>query len=245
MALSIQQQRRINKMIFITSIPKSGTHLLATVIEQATGEYPVSVKKYGLDENSNLSKYQDIKGLIGHFRVAQLESNESLKYHFAKRKIIILIRDPRDICNSMLHYLERSVNSHHKNVASLLEHMDYDSKIKAVASGLISSDKSFKVANLTQLCSGFIEIQHLFPEQTTIIKYEDFFTENIARDKIAKFLDIDQQSAERYIQNALSSETKTKNIGLPYAWKKNFNDHLKSFINESHSDIIRQLGYEV
>ena len=93
--------------IALTSIPKSGTHLLATVIENIVGDYSVTLRK-NLDPQSRYARKAIRRQVVGgHLRISAIMSPNYFPF-FSDRKVIALIRDPRDICNSMIHYIEKS-----------------------------------------------------------------------------------------------------------------------------------------
>lgn len=59
--------------LFVTSMPKAGTHLLCSIVEQLWGKYPLSIKKPQLVEFRALDKVvrgTSLRGLAvaGHFR---------------------------------------------------------------------------------------------------------------------------------------------------------------------------------
>ena len=232
------------KPIFITSIPKAGTHLFGKVIEFITGQYPLSVKKNTL--NYGLSKQQlsvlENCNLLGHFRKIHLDEDIYLKDLFSSRTVFILIRDPRDICNSMLHYLESSTNSNHQSIANLLVNLDYTEKIKQLSSGLKSPNSEFEVPNLHYHCSGFLEIKNHIPD-AVIIKYEDFFDEDKISNTLSHTLGVPYELANISVKKALACDTKTKRAGIPYAWENNYDDHLIDYLNNNFFQVISGLGY--
>ncbi len=230
-------------MIFISSMPKAGTHLLATVMQELFGEYPVPVRKKVPGEVIDFAQFASHPLLMGHFRAGSVQQNPALQALMQGRKILILIRDPRDVCNSMLHYLLQSSHPLHRKVQPLLQGLDYSEQIKAVAAGLDASDRSFKVGRLQAHCGGFIEVAQLLP-QACVLRYESFFAGH-ASASLATFLELDQDRVANAIDNALRSGSKTKRAGIAFAWRDNFDPALQAFFIVHYGDIIQKLGYQL
>lgn len=228
-------------MIFLTSMPKSGTHLLATVIQDLFAEYPVAIRKKGPGETIEFSQFAGHPLLMGHFRASMVQQNPDLLELMQRRKTLILVRDPRDVCNSMLHYLLQSSNAFHRKVRPMLLGLPYTEQIKAVAGGLIAPDQSFRVGCLPVHCGGFTEVAQLLP-QACVLRYESFF-DGQASAALAAFLELDQERVVKAVDNALGSSTKTKRAGIASAWRDNFDSELQAFFITHYGDIIQKLGY--
>lgn len=229
-------------MIFITSAPKSGTHLLAKIVDELLGGYPVSVKEKKALKSFDYGSYAQHRALVGHFRFAHLETNPSLRALVFGRKLFVLIRDPRDICVSMVYYLEQSVNPMHVAAARQLAGLDLKDKIKKTALGFEVLAGQFRIADLAQHCGGFLEMVEHAPE-ACLLRYEDFFDAGLAAGKIADFLSIDKNLVSACINNAFSTALRTKRDGVPYSWRKTFDDELQHFFNDHFGSIISRLGY--
>jgi hypothetical protein len=231
-------------MIFLTSIPKSGTHLLATTIQVLTGSYPVTVNKPASPVGADFSRFDMHPNLGGHFRREYVSQNASLAVLFRKRSVFVLIRDPRDICNSMVHYLESSDNAGHKSILPLFEGLTLTEKIKAVAAGMVSPDSGYRVPGLKVACGGFIDFGEVIPT-ATIIRYEDFFIGTLAAEKISAALGVDVATAQQAVEQALGTKTRTLRVGMPQAWRTNFDQSLISYMNSNYGLLIHKLGYRL
>lgn len=226
---------------FITSIPKSGTHLLASLVREITGEYPTSVKK-SLSENADYEKYARFQNLVGHFRINNIEESRSLKDLFLARRVLVMIRDPRAICNSMLHYLMKSENQRHVEIRKKILGLSFDDQIIQISRGIVSDDRSFKVPELSVACAGFLEIIDRIPS-STLFRYEDFFVGDRNMEKIAVCFGVDTERARVCLNNAISGGSKTKREGTPDSWKSAFSPSLVSYFDENYRDLIAGLGY--
>ena len=232
---------------FITSAPKSGTHLLATLVSIATGESVISVKEKKRLPDIDFSKYDGYSNLAGHYRIGHVRSSTSLRKLFESRNRIVLIRDPRDLCNSMLHYLECSTNQVHKKAADRLRGLKYEERIIQIADGVKGSDGISILPSLRKWSSGFVELLEEFPE-STLIRYEDFFVDDSLAPSVSRLLQVPQSTAKDLIMRALQSGSKTKRIsggGRPRQWEQAFSDELKNYFASNYAELIHSVGYRI
>lgn len=228
--------------IALTSIPKSGTHLLATVIENIVGDYSVTLRK-NLDPQSRYARKAIRRQVVGgHLRISAIMSPNYFPF-FQDRKVIALIRDPRDICNSMIHYIEKSHRIEHKMLSMALNGLEYDEKICRIADGINISETNTRIPPIDVSCRGFIEVVDHFTD-SIIIRYEDFFEADIITQKISNFLEISPDSAHDAVMKALKSDTKTKRVGKSQHWRETFSPYLIKYFAEQHGDLIRYMGYD-
>ena len=232
--------------VFITSIPKSGTHLLASLVREVTGTYPTSVKEKKNSATYDFSVFSKLPNLLGHYRISHVKGSDSLRDLFAKRKVIVLVRDPRDICNSMLHYLYSSTNLNHVAARQRLLDLDYESQIIKIAEGFRVQERDFGVPNIRNCCSGFLEIAEEF-KSAHVIRYEEFFDEDSFSRVIQSIFSINKDQAIHTLCIALSGGSRTKrNDGAsPNQWRSLFSDRLKTYFSNNFSDVIASLGYDV
>jgi hypothetical protein len=229
--------------VFITSIPKSGTHLLASVLQHLQGEYPTSLKKKR-DPAESYSEYEKFDGLVGHIRANHLAENESLSTLFTTRKILILVRDPRAICNSMVHYLLSSTNANHLLVRDQIASLSYAEQVIAVSKGLRSPDRKFMVPELAKMCTGFVEIQQSHTD-SFLFRYEDLLDVEPASQELANVLGTDPQRTLDSLTAAIAGPSRTKREGRPDGWRDAFNGELADYFRASYSGLIKDLGYEL
>jgi len=233
---------------FISSVPKSGTHLLATLVRIATGEDVVSIKeKEGLP-GIDFSRYESFVNLTGHYRIKHVKSNESLRKLFESRRCVVLIRDPRDLCNSMLHYIEGSTNKGHKKVAARLGGLSYEERIVQLAEGVKDCDGISISPGLHAWTCGFLELLEEFPE-STLIRYEDFFVDDAIKPIVQRLFQVSPSCAHDLVARALRSGSKTKRVtgggGRPCQWNQAFSAELKHYFASNYAELIDYLGYRV
>jgi Sulfotransferase domain len=228
-------------MIFITSVPKAGTHLLASVVQDLLGVYPTSVKKAGVMHASAYAQYTGHACLVGHFRDHQLRGNDGLLELFRSRKVIVLVRDPRDVCKSMVHYLLQQQEPRQRQLADLIRELPFKEQVMCVAGGLSLVDRTFEVLRLEEHCDGFVGVQSLVPT-VCVLRYEDFFTD-VAAKQLASFLGFNRRLVKQAVSKALGGRSQTKRKGTPYEWLHAFDDELKLYFDVEHGEALRKLGY--
>ncbi len=230
-------------MIIITSIPKAGTHLFGKIIENLFGVYPSSLKKEG-GQFVTFDSYKSNPYICGHIRYNHLIEENHLKEIFVGRKVFVLIRDPRDICISMVHYMLNSNNFAHKRVAELLRNHSFSEQVILISNGIKIPNLNFKVSSLNYHCSGFLEYLESDLE-CVLLRYEDFFEAEKIAPRIANYLNIDVAKVQRAIENSLGAQTKTLRSGRPLAWKDDLDKSLKAYFRDSFGELITDLGYDL
>lgn len=228
---------------FITTPPKSGTHLLSALVEEVTGEKSISVKNKKISEAEE-REFSKASNLVGHHRIKHLKACDRLYRLFAERKILIMIRDPRDLCNSMLHYLMKSQNLNHQSAARELSGLEFNKQIIKIANGFTVNETNFSVPDIRCWCSGFIELQKEF-DQVFVFHYEDFFQEEKVIRLIQNGFEMNYADASTILKSALQKKTKTKRDGgaMPNQWERTFGDELKKFFDDEFGDLITSFGY--
>lgn len=224
---------------FITSIPKSGTHLLATIVGDITGNYPQSVKKR--TPGIPYGEYAQTTNLVGHFRAFNILSSESLAALFGERQTLILIRDPRAVCNSMVHQLMTSSNAYHREAWAQISALPFNEQVMKVARGIFARDGTLIVADLASICDGFHEITLLY-EGAQLLRYESLFEPAFATERMPELFGIDAPSSRAVLERALAGPTRTKREGKPDGWRAAFDDELMGFFSSNYSELLERMG---
>lgn len=228
---------------FVSSTPKAGTHLVYALVARAHGASVRSVKDKKGDADVDFSKYSPFPNLGGHYRLSDARVNRSLYQLLADRKIIVTVRDPRDLCNSMLHYVLKSANSNHQAAASMIRHLDYETQIKRIADGF-ATPNGFVMPNLRDWTNGFVEFAQEF-QDVAVMRYEDFFGERAVIPVVARVFDISLAESASLVERALGGDTMTKRVGGAAAeqWRKHFSLELKQYFAREYADVLDYLGY--
>ncbi|MHA6719616.1 hypothetical protein ACX40Y_09185 [Sphingomonas sp. RS6] len=226
--------------IALTSIPKSGTHLLATVVEKMLGDYGATLGKK-VDFSSGRGKsLMSRKVICGHLRLDTIITPQHAPY-FIGRRVAILVRDPRDICNSMVYYLEKSHRDVHQMMSKSMEGLTHEEKVMRVADGISLDGVSANVPSIDKACRGFIEIAEYIPD-SMVFRYEEFFDDAVAP-KLAAFFEVSPEVARAAVAESLGADTRTKREGKKQPWRSNFSPALIDFFEQKYGETIRYLGY--
>lgn len=228
---------------FITSIPKSGTHLLATVVKDVTGTYPETVKKLS-GRKRIYPEYKPTENLVGHFRTKAIRNIESLSELFAQRRVLALVRDPRAICNSMLHHLRTSHSPIHIEGWGQLKALPFNEQIIQMSKGLYAADGREIVAEITKMCEGISDITTLYPD-AVVIRYEDFFDPEFVAGRLPAIFGIDAQRARDCVDRALAGDSRTKREGNPTGWRTAWDTELVDYFNGQYGKLVTDLGYSI
>lgn len=229
---------------FISSMPKAGTHLIYALVERANGQAVKTVKEKKGYADVDFGKYSAFPNLGGHYRQSHVRGNNSLRQLFVERKVIVTVRDPRDLCNSMLHYLLKSSNPQHQAAASVIRHLDYEAQIRRIADGFVTPDGAFSVPDIRRWTNGFAELSQEF-EDVEVMRYEDFFGDRAVIPVVARVFCISLSDAASLVERTLNGDTTTKRAGGAVAeqWRKYFSPELKQYFVREYADVLDYLGY--
>lgn len=124
----VAQQSNDELKLFIATIPKSGTHLIAKVLRLITGRMGQWAKETWVISQSEVDKYcsvNDFESEEKYYYLAHAPyiANNGEIVRKNKLKVILLLRDPRDILISYAHYVK-------KDPEKLLYYERYKQKLK-------------------------------------------------------------------------------------------------------------------
>lgn len=244
--------------VIVNSIPKSGTHLLSSVVGSISeykffGDFIASTPSRSLREVPE----EKIKT-----KLANLLPNEIVHSHLFHRPVLastlsdlnikhlLIIRDPRDILCSEVEYLTHMAPWHamHKHFIRL---DNLDDRIALGIQGIqkentdITYDRiEFRIGNYL----GWLDDPHCF-----VVRYEDLNGENKSS-KVREIIDhlipdtistdsrqlIEAQVAE----NTSPHRSHTFNKGAVGRWKRILSKETKALFKECSGDILVKLGYE-
>lgn len=233
------------RKLLITSIPKAGTHLFTKVVELATGMQATAVRKSHLEDTGDIGDVGDIETtpvLYGHLRLPNILGHPALESACRTRSIFVLIRDPRDVCLSMLHHVLTHRSPIYEPARRALVDLPFDARIRRIAEGIRHETSSFRVARLDEHCGGFIDLVDA-GFMCSIIRYEDFFDASTLAPQLCGPLGRDAGEVCLAIEAAVGATTRTLRRGKPFGWRDDFDDALKLYFRTRFGDVIEQLGY--
>jgi hypothetical protein len=215
--------------ILVTSIPKSGTHLLISIIAKAISREPTYLGK-----NADLSQLPS--GLyFGHLRVHQVCNFDPSSW-----KVICLIRDSRDILLSMRDFLkvDRIREKFREGRAHFLS-LGPDDQLRYL---IRPSGPRINFGPIFKHCSGFIEWSE---HRALVVRYREILGGKSDL-PIAQFLEIDPHKVEKLREKTIGTDTKTFNKGIVDRWKTEMSQDVLEYFHRHFSEAyLKTLGYKV
>lgn len=234
----------------MNSIPKAGTNLLETCLNR----FPLlrnagysTLRGWQFIDDVTLKKIRNIKRgqffsahLPAHAPLLSLMKNEDIK-------VLLMIRDPRDIVVSHFKYVTSIDTTHrtHKYFASL---PDDDSRLMATICGVEGL-----VSPIDEVLSKFEE--WLDRENVLVVRFEDLIGSqgggNNSKqlqvvNSIARHLGIklDDKHTQEISENVYSTKTMTFRSGKIGNWRKFFKDKHINVFKERAGELLVKYGYE-
>lgn len=239
----------IGPRVLMNSIPKSGTNLL----ESALNNFPLlrnagrrTIMDWDAVSEPTLSKIKKIRK--GQFVPAHLPAHRKIISLLATEgiKSLCMIRDPRDIVVSSFKYITNIDLTHvtHKHFFSL---PNDDARLMAAIKGLERIHAS--IGEVLLRYEGWLDA-----EKTLTVRFEDLVGSRGGGDDarqyetvlaIAKHLEIDltEDRAKEICNRTFSTKSPTFRAGAIGNWRKYFKEeHIKAF-KESAGSLIVKYGY--
>lgn len=224
--------------ILVTSMPKAGTHLLSKIIAYTFGRPAQPLKKTALSTLPSINRVVDELGyrdflFHGHFRYHHF-SPLLTSWHW---KVIVLVRDPRDVILSLRDFLAASQDPIHVEAYATIRDLPYRDQIKALVRGI--KTPRFEIARLESYCRGWVEWQR---RRAIVLKYEELASDETAA-RLAEFLDIPLPRIVAAVRKGYGSDNPTKRIGKADRWREVLDEDLCEFFRQEDGGAIAHLGY--
>jgi hypothetical protein len=245
-----RQQRTLAPKILLNSIPKAGTNLMDSILQEYPGICPRSGRTLmtgGLVQEKEIKKVLSIKK--GFYQLAHLPSDDNLlsSLRGSDIKIIFIIRDPRDIIISNFKYV-LSIDITHKahNYIKSLE-SDHE-RIKAC---IVGGEKDIlsPVNVVYDRYEKWLDFHNCL-----VVRFEELVGSRGGSSdelqfetlqKIATFLNVNMSSIE--LQNVAEKmktpNTPTFRTGKTGGWRGYFNDELIDLFNSKMGSLMNKYGY--
>jgi hypothetical protein len=212
-------------MLVFTSIPKSGTHLVRSVLEQLLGPPGQSLTKHAPWRPRGPWTF----GAHLRYQGQRLARNA---------RVLVLVRDPRAIVLSMRDFVVtgRGGGSVHPSLLGALAPLPFHEQVRRIAAGVRTEHG--RIAPIDRHCSGFLE----WPD-ATVLKFEDLFTSAGGAVLHACLPRIPIPRIQAAIDAAIGADTPTLNVGDPDRWRSRLDLETIRLIEDRAGDAMHQLGY--
>ncbi len=212
-------------MLIFTSIPKSGTHLVRSVLEQLLGP-----------PGSTLAKTSPWKPrrpwtFCAHVRFA----GQALP---RGAKVMVLVRDPRAIVLSLRDFILDGAgrSSVHPSIVDLLETLPLNEQVRRIAEGVRTPHA--RISPIARHCSGFTE----WPG-AVVVRYEQFFTPAGARMVHACLPNASISRIQQAIDRSIGADTTTYSVGDPDRWRWQLELNTIRAIEAAAGPVMSRFGY--
>jgi hypothetical protein len=244
-----KQQRALAPKILLNSIPKAGTNLMDSILQEYPGICPRpgrTLMTGGLIQVKEIKKVLSVKK--GFYQLAHLPSDDNLlsSLRSSDIKTIFIIRDPRDVIISKFKYVLNLDITHksHKYIKSLSN--DHE-RIKACIMG--KKDILSPVNEVYNRYENWLDHQNCL-----IVRFEELVgdrggsndeLQDKTLQKIDIFLNVNMSSLElqKVVEKMKNPNTATFRTGKIGGWEQYFNDELIDLFNSKMGSLMNKYGY--
>ena len=225
--------------IFGTSIPKSGTHLLVDIFERM-GYETLACRKVGRVET--LPEEFDVRTDKPCYIYAHYRAKEQIVRQIEGMglPIVVMIRDPRDICLSMADFLHSGRPKSSHRLEPSLSKMTRRELIIGTILGF--NLPGYPTRPMSEICRGWLEwSQH----GALVVRYEDVVNSVLTGEPMLDWSVLDLCPA-RVLEATVASYKRsgtTFNRGEIERWRDEFDDELQALWREHVGDVTSLLGY--
>jgi len=203
-------------------------------------DLPVAISHNWLEGKFSVLKTKEY--MTGH---ANYSDHLYFLLHKYNIKVIQVIRDPRDVLISYVHYVARTP-SHF--IYSFYKNLSFEDRIRFTLEGGKAGD--LYVESFPQMLKKVEE--WVRKENIMVVKFEDLIGEKGGGSRliqvrtikdICTFLGVMNVDYEKVVDN-LFGGTHTFRKGKIGSWKEELSEELKTLIEEKIGDIVKRWGYE-
>jgi len=244
--------RRVNRPpLFVFSLHKSGTHLLRNILES------LGFGLYSTDGSRPDMSHALLANPSQYISTVHRLPGDDVRVACAKgeARIILNIRDPRDIFLSTIDYFDWTrpdTAFAHVNFYRQAYSRAFPSR-RSLALAILEDrtlgDYPYTISAQLQAC----QVLYFHPSVLSV-KYEDFMaclesTCNPAShpvSRICEYLQIDvPKDIGELVRRAVTRGSRTMNVGRADRWRVDLDPDLIGRFQERHGQVIRSLGYSI
>jgi hypothetical protein len=222
--------------LMCTSVPKAGTHLLASIFK-AMGYRPIAHPKTAQREILDGCDFRPDESVCvyGHWRYRPEAAQRLAQRGF---RTLVMLRDPRDVCLSMADFLK--TGKHEAAVAAEpgLRGMPLEEIRRTVITGF--DLPGYKSPPIRRICEGWKEWQAC---GAVVLKYEAI-GQSVASGLLMKELLAIGIDPRDFLQAARRRWRPTGPASGANRWRRDFDAELRALWQREASGVASSLGYE-
>lgn len=237
-------------VVLANSIPKSGTHLLESLLVS----HPLLYRK--LIPTQHMGNLPGRKGGLGGVLdkagpgvviVAHLRHHAEWEELLRERRIahLLMVRDPRDVAVSGVHYICK--NKHHHLNRTFADLPDFRARLKLFLEGS-------RAKNVPSLEDRFSVYLPWLATPCLVVRFEDLVgsggggDDHVQRKTVARVfrhlnLDLSEEEVSRLATRTFSTASPTYRKGRIQQWRESFDDELKAMCHVRVGHVIEAFGY--
>lgn len=256
-----RQSLRHVPVLFANSFPKSGTHLLTQVLQGFPDIGPAvesglpAVVTFVGDSGRARSEEEilnDLERLLpGDIAYGHLHAFPAVVEALCREGVCayFILRDPRDVAVSHVHYVTEMEPSHAHHRYYVEELQNFDERLRASILGRPEVDIEFP-----DICARFEPyLGWLERPEVLSLRYEDFLTgrqevlEQVLEHALRRGfpLRVSKERAVRILADAIDPQrSPTFRSGKAGAWREQFSPENKRLFKDVAGELLVRLGYE-
>ncbi|MGC8763881.1 MAG: sulfotransferase domain-containing protein [Acidobacteriota bacterium] len=238
--------------VLVTSLPKSGTHLVIQPLYRAGMALRPILEQWALGEEERRSLLASVRrgeALYGHI---PYEPERAALLAAGGVRVVVLLRDPRDVAVSMAHYIFERGEAHRLGPYFRERLPDFESRLEACILGVPAEDAGVP-AGLPDLGSRFRAFHRWSEEGAFLCRYEELTRsggggEEARREALGRlFAFLGLPGAGKTFEGALRSLDETHGAtfrkGGSGGWKNHFTPRHREALQRVFPEGLQRYGY--
>jgi len=230
------------RRILGASLPKSGTHLLASIFREL-GFETAAVRKEGVSEIVDVRILETARPgdlyYYGHLRARQSDVVEAAQKNGFR--VVVLLRDPRDVCLSMVDFLQSGRPAAIRRGEPQLTRMSRSQLLRGVICGF--DLPGYRTPPMADLAKGWLEWRE---HGAVVIRYEELAIAARGGPPIESVEKLGIAPAAFCAATAAvfgDTSGKTFNKGVCGRWQAEFDSEARELWRRTASGVSAYLGY--
>ena len=225
--------------VLVTSLPKSGTHLLVSTFEKLDFRVEKARKKQG---QAPFDRFAAIDGNLAIFCHYRASDKRIVDWVAANGfKVLVLIRDPRDVCLSYVDYIASGQPKDYVKADPTLQFQSRDKLLRAVIEGY--DHNGIKIAPVRDRTEGWLQ----WTKRGGVLTRFELLVHvasGLQRAAFIKPFDVNVSTfTDALVASYGRGESLTFNKGTTQRWEREFSADDVKLWNANAVGVAARLGY--